>query len=76
VPETAFFRFPHDERKIDKVHLYLGPIVTGGPVIAFAGRGASLPRHGAYLDSVQYQRLGQDLFISGYPVHRSDAVAE
>jgi diaminohydroxyphosphoribosylaminopyrimidine deaminase/5-amino-6-(5-phosphoribosylamino)uracil reductase len=65
-----------DERKIDKVHLYLGPILTGGPVIAFAGRGTDLPRHAAYLERIQYQRLGQDLFISGYPVHRSDAVAE
>src|SRR6266567_6934447 len=30
-----------DARLIDKVQLYLGPILTGGPVIAFAGRGAT-----------------------------------
>ena len=29
-----------DARLIDKLQLYLGPILTGGPVIAFPGRGA------------------------------------
>src|SRR5260370_12884289 len=29
-----------DARLIDKVQLYLGPILTAGPVIAFSGRGA------------------------------------
>src|SRR5438128_3832781 len=29
-----------DARLIDKVQIYLGPILTGGPVIAFPGRGA------------------------------------
>ena len=56
-----------DQRKINKVHLYLGPILTGGPVIAFAGRGADVPRHAAHLERTQYQRLGHDLFVSGYP---------
>jgi diaminohydroxyphosphoribosylaminopyrimidine deaminase/5-amino-6-(5-phosphoribosylamino)uracil reductase len=65
-----------DERKIDKVHVYLGPIFTGGSTIAFAGRGASLPRNGAYLERTQYQRLDHDLCISGYPTYRSDAAAE
>jgi diaminohydroxyphosphoribosylaminopyrimidine deaminase/5-amino-6-(5-phosphoribosylamino)uracil reductase len=65
-----------DERKIDKIHIYLGPIFTGGPGIALAGRGVSLPRNGAYLEHVQYQRLGQDLWISGYPTYRSDVAGE
>src|SRR5438128_9006972 len=29
-----------DARLIDNVQLYLGPILTGGPIIAFSGRGA------------------------------------
>jgi diaminohydroxyphosphoribosylaminopyrimidine deaminase/5-amino-6-(5-phosphoribosylamino)uracil reductase len=65
-----------DERKIDKVHVYLGPIFTGGPGIVFAGRGASLPRNGACLERVQYQRLDHDLCISGYPTYPSGATAE
>jgi diaminohydroxyphosphoribosylaminopyrimidine deaminase / 5-amino-6-(5-phosphoribosylamino)uracil reductase len=59
-----------DGEHIDKVHLYLGPILTGGPVIAFAGRGADFPRHAAYLERTEYQRLGHDLFVSGYPRYR------
>jgi diaminohydroxyphosphoribosylaminopyrimidine deaminase / 5-amino-6-(5-phosphoribosylamino)uracil reductase len=65
-----------DERKIDKVHVYLGPIFTGGPTIAFAGRGASLPHNGAYLERVQYQRLDHNLCISGYPTYRAGTAAE
>jgi diaminohydroxyphosphoribosylaminopyrimidine deaminase / 5-amino-6-(5-phosphoribosylamino)uracil reductase len=65
-----------DERKIDKIHIYLGPIFTGGPGIALAGRGVSLPRNGPYVEHVQYQRLGHDLCICGYPAYRSDVADE
>jgi diaminohydroxyphosphoribosylaminopyrimidine deaminase / 5-amino-6-(5-phosphoribosylamino)uracil reductase len=65
-----------DERKIDKVHIYVGPIFTGGPVIAFAGKGADVARNGAYLERLQYQQLSNDLIVSGYLVFRSDAAAE
>ncbi len=30
-----------DQRLVDKVQLYLGPVFTGGPVVAFAGLGAA-----------------------------------
>jgi diaminohydroxyphosphoribosylaminopyrimidine deaminase/5-amino-6-(5-phosphoribosylamino)uracil reductase len=55
-----------DERKIDKVHLYLSPIFTGGPVLAFAGNGVDLTREAGRLERMQYQRLGQDVCIIGY----------
>lgn len=64
-----------DERTIDKVHIYLGPLFTGGTTIAFAGRGASLPRSGARLEGLQYDRLGHDVCISGYPTYRTAAAA-
>jgi diaminohydroxyphosphoribosylaminopyrimidine deaminase/5-amino-6-(5-phosphoribosylamino)uracil reductase len=56
-----------DQKKIDKVQVYLGSIFTGGPVIAFAGRGAGRTQSAARLEGVQYRRLGQDLRVSGYP---------
>ncbi|MGA7275060.1 MAG: bifunctional diaminohydroxyphosphoribosylaminopyrimidine deaminase/5-amino-6-(5-phosphoribosylamino)uracil reductase RibD [Candidatus Udaeobacter sp.] len=56
-----------DARLIDKVQLYLGPILTGGPVIAFAGRGASNAATALRLRRVSYQRIGQSVCISGYP---------
>jgi len=56
-----------DARLIDKVQLYLGPILTGGPVIAFAGRGASNAANALRLRRVSYQRIGQSVCITGYP---------
>src|SRR5213592_4665770 len=56
-----------DARLIDKVQLYLGPILTGGPVIAFAGRGATNAANALRLRRVSYQRIGQSICITGYP---------
>jgi diaminohydroxyphosphoribosylaminopyrimidine deaminase/5-amino-6-(5-phosphoribosylamino)uracil reductase len=56
-----------DARLIDRVQLYLGPVLTGGPVIAFAGRGASKAVNALRLRRVSYQRIGQSVCISGYP---------
>jgi diaminohydroxyphosphoribosylaminopyrimidine deaminase/5-amino-6-(5-phosphoribosylamino)uracil reductase len=55
-----------DARLIDKVQLYLAPILTGGPVAAFPGRGTDATPNAVHLDRVDYQRLGQDICISGY----------
>lgn len=65
-----------DRRKIDKVNLYLGSILTGGDVVAFAGRGADVPQRASHLERTEYRQLGQDLFISGYPVYRADVALE
>jgi diaminohydroxyphosphoribosylaminopyrimidine deaminase/5-amino-6-(5-phosphoribosylamino)uracil reductase len=56
-----------DARLIDKVQLYLGPMLTGGPVIAFPGRGAKNTRNALRLRRVSYQRIGQSVYITGYP---------
>ena len=63
-----------DARLIDKVQIYLGPILTGGPVIAFSGRGAGTTQNAASLERVSYTRLGQNVLITGYP--RADGAAE
>jgi len=55
-----------DARLIDKVQLYLGPILTGGPVVAFPGRGADATKNGVHLDRIAYRRLGQNVCITGY----------
>lgn len=65
-----------EERKIDQVHLYLGPILAGGRVIAFGGRGVDFPRNAARLERVQYRRLGSDFVVTGYPLYRWDAAGE
>ena len=56
-----------DARLIDKVQIYLGPILTGGPVIAFPGRGAENGLNGLRLRDVSYQQIGQSICITGYP---------
>jgi diaminohydroxyphosphoribosylaminopyrimidine deaminase/5-amino-6-(5-phosphoribosylamino)uracil reductase len=60
-----------DERLIDKVQIYLAPILTGGPVVAFGGRGAARTRDGAHLERVSFEKIGPDICITGYPKHRA-----
>jgi diaminohydroxyphosphoribosylaminopyrimidine deaminase / 5-amino-6-(5-phosphoribosylamino)uracil reductase len=55
-----------DARLIDKVQLYLGPILTGGPVVAFPGRGAKNTANALRLCRVSYRRIGQNVCITGY----------
>ena len=56
-----------DARLIDKVQLYLGPILSGGPVIAFPGRGAKNTANALRLRCVSYRRIGQSVCIMGFP---------
>ena len=56
-----------DARLIDKVQLYLGPILTGGPVIAFPGRGAETAASSLRLRRVSYQQIGQSVCVTAYP---------
>ena len=56
-----------DARVIDKVQLYLAPILTGGPVPAFAGRGAASTETALPLRYLNFERIGSDLCVTGYP---------
>jgi len=56
-----------DARLIDKVQLYLGPILTGGPVTAFPGRGAENATNALRLGRVSYRQIGQTVSVTGYP---------
>src|SRR5215813_8086324 len=47
------------KRLIDKVQIYLGPILTGGAVIAFPGEGAGKTADGLRLRDIEYQRIGE-----------------
>lgn len=63
-------------RLIDKVELYLGPILTGGPVIAFPGRGAENTVNALHLRCVSYRRIGRSVCITGYPEAAAQAKGE
>jgi len=56
-----------DAHLIDKLQLYLGPILTGGPVIAFPGRGAETAANSLRLRRVSYQQIGQSVCVTAYP---------
>jgi diaminohydroxyphosphoribosylaminopyrimidine deaminase / 5-amino-6-(5-phosphoribosylamino)uracil reductase len=56
-----------DAQLIDKVQLYLSPVLTGGPVIAFAGRGAGTAMNALRLRRIFYQQIGQSICITAYP---------
>jgi diaminohydroxyphosphoribosylaminopyrimidine deaminase/5-amino-6-(5-phosphoribosylamino)uracil reductase len=56
-----------DARLIDKLQLYLGPMLTGGPVIAFPGRGAETAGNALRLRRISYRRVGQSVCITAYP---------
>jgi diaminohydroxyphosphoribosylaminopyrimidine deaminase/5-amino-6-(5-phosphoribosylamino)uracil reductase len=55
-----------DAHLIDKVQLYFGPIFTGGPVIAFPGRGVENTANALRLCRVSYQRIRESVCITGY----------
>jgi diaminohydroxyphosphoribosylaminopyrimidine deaminase/5-amino-6-(5-phosphoribosylamino)uracil reductase len=58
-----------DARLVDKVQLYLGPILTGGPIVAFPGVGAGSTEQALRLESIRYERIGQDVCVIGYPIY-------
>lgn len=56
-----------DQHLIDKVQIYIAPILTGGPAIAFAGSGAGSTAAAPRLARVRYERIGVDVCVVGYP---------
>jgi diaminohydroxyphosphoribosylaminopyrimidine deaminase/5-amino-6-(5-phosphoribosylamino)uracil reductase len=55
-----------DAGLIDKVQIYLGPILTGGPAIAFPGQGAESTRNAIHLSDMSYRRIGENVCITAY----------
>jgi len=65
-----------DQRLIDKVQIYIAPLFTGGGVLAFGGKGAASTQQSLRLHSPRYQRIGQDICITGYPKKATDVTVE
>src|SRR6478735_9274514 len=57
-----------EKRLIDKVQIYLGPILTGGPVIAFPGAGVEKTAEALRLRDIEYEQIDQTISLRGYPV--------
>ncbi len=52
-----------DGRLIDEVQIYMSPLFTGGPTVAFAGSGAASTESGIRLRDIRYDRIGEDIFL-------------
>jgi diaminohydroxyphosphoribosylaminopyrimidine deaminase/5-amino-6-(5-phosphoribosylamino)uracil reductase len=58
------------KRLIDKVQIYLGSILTGGPVVAFPGEGVEKTAEALWLRDIEYEQIGQTISLRGYPAVR------
>lgn len=56
-----------DQRLIDKVQIYVAPIITGGGIAAFAGEGVRSTLEAPRLERVKFEKIGADLCVAGYP---------
>jgi riboflavin biosynthesis pyrimidine reductase len=54
------------------VQIYIAPLFTGGNVLAFGGNGAASTQQSLRLESPRYERIGQDVCITGYPKKATD----
>lgn len=59
-----------DGRLIDKLVIYIAPIFGGGPVLAFGGHGAAASSEGTRLRDIHYEKIGDDICLTGYPVYQ------
>ncbi len=62
-----------DARLIDRLRIYLGPLLTGGPTLAFGGRGAGCTVEAARLLDPTYEKVGSDIYLTGKPVYGNPA---
>jgi diaminohydroxyphosphoribosylaminopyrimidine deaminase/5-amino-6-(5-phosphoribosylamino)uracil reductase len=65
-----------DQRLVDKVQIYIAPIFSGGSVLAFGGKGAPSTARSMRLESIVYQRIGEDICVVGYPRSASNSTPE
>ncbi len=56
-----------DQEVIDKIQIYVAPILTGGPTAAFGGAGAASTASAYRLGRILYEKIGADICVIGYP---------
>jgi diaminohydroxyphosphoribosylaminopyrimidine deaminase/5-amino-6-(5-phosphoribosylamino)uracil reductase len=59
-----------DRELVDRAVFYLAPVLTGGPVAAVGGTGASSNETGWHLERPSYRMTGGDLRVEGTVVRR------
>jgi diaminohydroxyphosphoribosylaminopyrimidine deaminase/5-amino-6-(5-phosphoribosylamino)uracil reductase len=56
-----------EKRLIDKVEIYVGPLLAGGGVIAFPGEGVEKTADALRLRDIWYEQIGETVCLRGYP---------
>lgn len=64
-----------DRHLIDKIQIYVAPLLTGGPVIAFGGKGCAGTADAVRIERISYSKISQDICVSGYPRYASASSA-
>lgn len=54
-----------DQRLIDRIHIYLSPLFTGGNILAFSGNGARATNESLQLHAIKYKRIKNDVCVTG-----------
>jgi diaminohydroxyphosphoribosylaminopyrimidine deaminase/5-amino-6-(5-phosphoribosylamino)uracil reductase len=62
-----------DRGLVDRVQLYMAPVLCGGPVV-IGGRGVGATAEAPLLRNVAYEKVGRDLRMTGEVVPRSERV--
>lgn len=62
-----------DTAVIDKIQIYIAPLFTGGPVVAFRGRGAADTAEAARVEHISFNRIGDDICVIGYPCYGEES---
>jgi diaminohydroxyphosphoribosylaminopyrimidine deaminase/5-amino-6-(5-phosphoribosylamino)uracil reductase len=59
-----------EAKLIDKVQIYLAPMICGGPVFAFPDKGVATTAEALRLTKMNYEKIGGDVCVTGYPAER------
>ncbi|MEO6847024.1 MAG: bifunctional diaminohydroxyphosphoribosylaminopyrimidine deaminase/5-amino-6-(5-phosphoribosylamino)uracil reductase RibD [Chthoniobacterales bacterium] len=58
-----------DNKLVQKVQIYIAPILLGGTTPAVGGHGAKSPVDAIKLENVCYKKIREDIRITGYPLY-------
>lgn len=58
-----------DRRLVDRVQFYVAPLLLGGPKVSVGGRGAGSTLESARVANPRYERIGDDLLLTGSVVY-------
>jgi len=61
-----------DCQSIDKIHIFIAPMIIGGANApgSFAGKGTPLIKDAIKLDKISWKKYNTDILLTGYPIYK------